>query len=558
MKKLFILIIGIVLVAAGAFLFIFNQNGNNEFSQNYDKFQVVIEGELPDKKDFARIDGQYYFSTDLIKEYLDKNINYDEVNHSVVIKNNTGTKVLPLESKKATINGGEIGLRDPLFEKSGKIYVPVEAFIYDYPVKIRYNKDQNVLTMDYNTVKYATAHPKGNGVNMRESDSIKSPIVKTLNKDADLYVYAEEGDWYHVRERNGYAGWIRGDNINVKDLDGQFIVDRPKEDYEKASAIAKPINITWDYTYGPVKEETINGIKPVKGLDVMIPTWFSINNAEGEIYDRGNKKYVETYKAYGIDTWGFIDNKFDPELTHAFLSNEEARKKAVADLLKRVKDYGMTGINVDFENIKIEDRDLLTEFVSELYDAFHPEGLLVSVDVTPQISGNVKDEVYDRKALSEVSDYVILMAYDQYWSNAEEAGSVAEYKWVEGNINLLLNTIPKEKFILGIPFYSRIWTEEGNNVKSRTAGMTDMHEFIAKHQLEPKWDDDAKQNYVQADLNGTNERLWIEDGESVRWKASLIRKYNLAGVASWRYGFETPNVWDTISREMSYYHYMYQ
>src|SRR5699024_3145267 len=107
-----------------------------------------------------------------------------------------------------------------------------------------------------------------------------------------------EGDWYHVRERNGYAGWIRGDNINVKDLDGQFIVDRPKEDYEKASAIAKPINITWDYTYGPVKEETINGIKPVKGLDVMIPTWFSINNAEGEIYDRGNKKYVETYKAY--------------------------------------------------------------------------------------------------------------------------------------------------------------------------------------------------------------------------------------------------------------------
>lgn len=553
MKKLLFLIFLLLVIVVGGFLFFFKQSGSNLFTDRYETFQVIVEGTPVKKEYFSRVDGQYYFSTDMIAEYLDSSIQVDTESNSVLLNNRVGNKVMPIGEDTMSINGGVVGLRDPLYEEDGKVFVPIEAFIYDYEVEVRYNKDKNVLVMDYDTVAYAKAHPSGDGVNMREGNSIDESIVNTLNKDDELYVYGEEDGWYNVREITGYAGWIRGDNLEVETIEGDFISELPEEEWVKNSTIDKPINITWDYTYGKVSEETINAITPIEGLDVMIPTWFSIDNAEGKILDRGDPRYVQAYNELGIDVWGYVDNKFDSDLTHAFLTNDEARANAVQELLRLTKSYGLKGLNIDFENTQVEDRDLITQFVTEIYEAFSPEGLIVSIDVTPKLSDDIDQEFYDRAALSKVSDYIILMAYDQHWSKSEVAGSVAEYKWVEGNINRLIRDIPQEKFILSIPFYSRIWSEEEDGAESRTAGMTDMHEFVQAHELQPTWDGEAKQRYVESN----NEKLWIEDSESIMWKTSLVRKYNLAGVSSWRYGFETPEIWTTISQQLSYYQYPY-
>lgn len=211
------------------------------------------------------------------------------------------------------------------------------------------------------------------------------------------------------------------------------------------------MNITYDYTYAQVKDEVITGIKKIDGLDVVIPTWFSVENAQGDIRDRGDIRYVESYAKLGVATWAYLDNSFDPELTHQFLQNEEARKRAVSTYINFAKAYGMKGINIDFENIKIEDRDALTTFVREVAEEARAANLLVSVCVTPQISKNVEDELYDRKALAEICDYVVLMAYDQHWGSSEKAGSVAEYKWVEGNVNLSLKIFLRKSSFFRYP-----------------------------------------------------------------------------------------------------------
>jgi len=41
-------------------------------------------------------------------------------------------------------------------------------------------------------------------------------------------------------------------------------------------------------------------------------------------------------------------------------------------------------------------------------------------------------------------------------------------------------------------------------------------------------------------------KVWIEDAESIELKYDLVHKYNLAGAALWRRGFETPNIWDAL------------
>lgn len=556
MKKLLILLLVFAGLLFGGYTVLNKAGGNNQYSEIYKSFHVIYEDELVPKKYAMREDGQYFMSLEGIQKYIDETARFDEAKGAVVFNNRSGEKVLPLDSKEATINGGKIALRDPLVKKDDQIFIPVEAFIHDYPIRMNYEKDKNVLIMDNRMKKHAVGSLSGDGVNLRESDTTDSPIVATLDADSKLWVYGKKDDWYHVREQDGYLGWIREDNIKVETLDGgEYTVD---SGLVQQSAIKKPLNITYDYTYAQVKEEVVTGIKKIEGLDVVIPTWFSVESPQGDIRDRGDIRYVENYAKLGIATWAYLDNSFDPDLTHQFLQNEEARKKAVATLINFTKSYGMKGINIDFENMNVEDRDALTTFVKEVSDAAKAENLLVSVCVTPQISKNVKDELYDRKALAELCDYVVLMAYDQHWGSSDKPGSVAEYKWVEGNVNVSLKDIPPEKFILSVPFYARLWKEGEGGLTSSAVGMQTTSDYVKSHNLNPTWDEDAKQYTINQDVNGKSEKIWIENAESAAWKVSLMRKYNLAGISSWRLGFETPDVWTAMADQFSKYQYPYQ
>jgi spore germination protein YaaH len=39
----------------------------------------------------------------------------------------------------------------------------------------------------------------------------------------------------------------------------------------------------------------------------------------------------------------------------------------------------------------------------------------------------------------------------------------------------------------------------------------------------------------------------MEDRQSIETKLNIMRKYDLGGVAEWKLGFETSDVWDVIS-----------
>ena len=540
MKKLFMGLFLIVVLAAGAFLFVENR-GTSKISTKYDKFNFLTEDKDIDKDDFCIEDGMIYLSLDYIKEYLDKGIEYDESTGEVKIHNNHANKILKLNEYEAKFNSGTIDLRAPVIEKNGKIMLPIEAFIYDYDVRLRYNKDIRLLLLDYRDKEYDLTKTTSETL-LRESASKRSPIIKKLPQGEELYVYEEKGKFCKVRMPEGYAGYVL-----KKDLDQNF----EKVSFKSTSKNTSdgPINLTWDYTYAEHSEDKINQIKDIKGLDVIIPTWFSIRNGNGDMIDRGNQNYIKKYKDLGIDVWAYLDNSFDPNITHEALSNENTRKKVINKTLELCKKYGMKGINIDFEHTKIDDRDYITDFVREFRQAAGDD-FIITVDVTPQISADVTKEPYDRKSLAEIADYMVVMAYDQHWGSSDKAGSVAQYKWVEGSVNVLFRNIPNKKMILGVPLYTRIWKEAGGKVTSKTISMDEVARIIAAKGLKPVWDKESQQNYIEYQENNADYKIWIEDANSLEKKVSLVNKYNLAGVGSWRLGFETPNIWDVISKEL--------
>lgn len=540
MKKFFIGIFILLALAAGLFFFVENR-GNNKQSDMYEGLSFLYEDKLVDKKDYYRQeDGQLYISYDFIKENIDKNINFNESENKVYINNSKGSKVLPLDSKQANFSGHKIILRSPVKKIDGKLMLPIESFIYDYNFDLRYDKDNKSYVLDNLSISHKIATTTTD-VNLREMSKKRSKLIKKVPKDSQVFLYDQENSYYRVREYNRYAGYVHKDYLDN-------ITEIPP--HELNTQAKKPLNITWDYTYAGHSEDKIANIKNIPGVDIIIPTWFSIMNGNGDLIDRGNIDYVNRYRAMGIDVWGYLDNSFDAEITNKALSNENSRKKIIDKTIELCKKYGMKGLNIDFEGFKISDRDLFTTFVKELSEKAKSENIMISVDVTPQISSDVTKEPYDRKALAEICDLVVIMAYDQHWSSSEKSGSVAEYPWVEGSINVLFKSIPRDKMILGVPLYSRLWCEKNGKVSSKAISMDQTNNIIGSKGLTPKWNDECGQFYVEFNEGDALYKIWLEEKNSLALKTSLVNKYKLRGIASWRLGFETFDIWDAINNEI--------
>lgn len=276
MKKVFTVLLLILVAIGGFFFYNLNRRGSTEMSTKYDEFSFICEGEDIPKEDFAKIEGQYYLSLDFIKEYLDDTVTYDEEEQTVIFSNEVGNKRIKVSEDTATLNGQEIGVRDPVIVKDKKVFVPSEIFIYDYPVTLKFIEDKNLLVLDRNDREYSIGTTPSDGLNIREKDSINSPIVSVMYEGDEVYVYGETGDFYKVREVEGYAGYVKKSMLDVK-----FPEDRFTKEIEVKNKKTKPVNMTWDYTYSTQSLASIDEIKKIEGLNVISPTWFSLANSSG-------------------------------------------------------------------------------------------------------------------------------------------------------------------------------------------------------------------------------------------------------------------------------------
>ena len=148
-------------------------------------------------------------------------------------------------------------------------------------------------------------------------------------------------------------------------------------------------------------------------------------------------------------------------------------------------------------------------------------------------------------------DYMMLMAYDQYWAGSPVAGPVSAIPWAEWTIQATLEEVPAEKLVLGVPFYTRLWretTSDGKTTVTQQAySMKGVSEWMRKNGVTPALDPETGVMYAEKKIGQENYKVWIEDKDSLKSRLDLANKYGLAGVAAWSRGFESPEVWDVIS-----------
>ena len=326
------------------------------------------------------------------------------------------------------------------------------------------------------------------------------------------------------------------------------------------------INLTWHQIYNTDVAVTGNHME---GLNVISPTWFRVIDNTGKtpysyeqklggdnnlyIQDLGNSNYMKDAKMEGYTVWALLKTDFDAKTTSKLLNDDVARQFLIENVKNLVLKYNLDGINIDFENMYVGDKDKYTQFVKEMSAMTKSLGIKLSVDVTKyDVHGGTWSLCYDRAEIAKYVDYVALMSYDENGTWSEKGGSVASMSWVEEAIKITLKEVPAEKLLMGVPFYTRLWEEkDGKVVKTSAIGMKTAQDKIKQAGAQIVYDVASGQNYAEWSASGKVYKIWLEDEFSMTARVALIEKYKLAGVASWSKTFETANIWTVINRYLN-------
>ena len=239
------------------------------------------------------------------------------------------------------------------------------------------------------------------------------------------------------------------------------------------------------------------------------------------------------------------------------LGSEENREEAVDVIIEELTvDYNQLGYNpydgvtIDFENLRGNMRDNFTEFLRKLNQELDLIGKNLYVTVQPNMKNSTYFDGYDFKAIGEIADKVILMAYDynakSIPQDVMDSGFTTTPVTPFDEVYYALKTITdditgvadKNKVVLGISMSNIGWTVvdgQITNSRGNTYSYSEIADMIDDG-AEVKYSDKYKNPYLIYDSDDGKEIVWYENIRSIADKVKLAEMLGVSGISVWRLG----------------------
>lgn len=553
-----IIIIVLIFIFAGIYVgqeFLKKYSYSNETADLEEYFGVEGENDVPIILGNERIeehaklfDGYYYMDFASVQKYLNDRFYYGIEDGTLLYTTPTAviTNVIGTDTWSDTEGGGAHESYTISRLEGDTLYVALE-YVRKY-TNFYYEGFDNPNHMQLTTVwedEQVATISKNTQIRLR--GGVKSEILKEVKKGDKVVVLEELENWTKVKSDDSFIGYV--ENKRLKDIEAKSPI--PVEDYVEPefTGISKDgmINLGFHNIGGVGGNDTITDmISGARSLNVICPTWLAVTDNDGTVRSFAGSSYVETAHNKGIDVWVLLDNFTGGSevSTHEFLSHASSRAAIITKAVEETLAVGADGINLDFEQVASEDGQSFVQFMRELSIACRKAGLVFSVDNYVPMNFNAH---YNLEEQGIFADYVIIMGYDEHYGGSQEAGSVASLGYVENGIIKTLEDVPANKVINAVPFYTRIWRTADGKVSSEAVSMKTAKEFIANHNIDMQWNAEAGQNYGEYTDGGTLVQIWMEDETSIGQKIDSMRANNIAGIAEWCLGMESPEIWDLIA-----------
>lgn len=307
--------------------------------------------------------------------------------------------------------------------------------------------------------------------------------------------------------------------------------------------------------------------KNIDKISIVAPGAFSVDE-DGIVWGSVDSRVIELARAHTVGVMPLIVNPgFDQPMLHRLLVNPQARSRCIATLVDLCVRDKFLGIQFDFENLNMKDRDAFTKFYQETAEALHARGFKLSVAVvhrTEEYPGPTAYHKwlfenwragYDLAELAKAGDFISVMSYSQH-TRRTTPGPDAGLPWVRQIVEHFLKFMPPEKLSLGVSLGSMHWYTALDTVRyvanarswSDAIGYGRAMGILKSHKAKIQWNDEQKVSYAVFDNGGLFEYIFLEDAQSLKAKYEFLKQFKLRGFSAWVLGAEDPSMWNVLPK----------
>ena len=308
---------------------------------------------------------------------------------------------------------------------------------------------------------------------------------------------------------------------------------------------SRPLSVGFYVNWDDSSYESLK--RNLNHLDWVIPEWVHLQDApDGENplamdvhvpalnWIRENRPEVRILPM----VQNLLDEKFQGQLLAKSIADEPRRQLLIDALSDFVDQNKFAGVCIDFEEPPKEAQANLLTFMKELHQAFSAKNLLVVQSVP------FADPGWNYKEYAAASDYLILMAYDQHWSNSD-SGPIAAQDWFEQNLIHRMRDLDPAKTIVALGNYGYDWSDQNDTAETVTfqEGLISARDSTAN----PIFDEASKTPYFEYDEDdGSHHKVWFLDAVTAYNQMRAASGFRPAGFAVWRLGSEDPSIWSIM------------
>ncbi|HWP96799.1 MAG TPA: glycosyl hydrolase family 18 protein [Syntrophomonadaceae bacterium] len=282
------------------------------------------------------------------------------------------------------------------------------------------------------------------------------------------------------------------------------------------------------YYYSPMAEMQANS----KLFSDIAFRWFETNGSGDLAYEYKDDYTAKIQWAHqqGIAAHASV-MLMDKNELHQLLASSTNRWHLIQQLVSTASKSNYDGVNIDFEFIPSKDSAYFTQFLRDLKDSLGEKTLSVAVLAR---TGNENWSIgTDYKAVGEIADLVIIMAYDYSYVDTAP-GPVAPLWWVQQVSQYTVSKIPREKILLGLATYGYDWSGSGNG---KTVTSATLKQIQKTYKVQEHFDQKSMSPYyTYYDNQGRYHQIWMENQQSLTAKWNLCVDQSLGGIAFWRIG----------------------
>ena len=277
----------------------------------------------------------------------------------------------------------------------------------------------------------------------------------------------------------------------------------------------------------------------------------------GELIDIDDEEIIQIARSYGVAPLMLISTltdqgTFSNELAHVILNDLDVQNNLIENILETLRAKNYYGLDVDFEYVLPEDREMYIQFIERLANRLNPEGYQVLTALAPKTSAAQEGllyEAHDYEGLGDVSNEVLLMTYEWGYTYGPPM-AVAPVDKVREVLDYAVTEIDPNKIFMGIPNYGYDFTLPYVEGESRADSLSNVEAVQLADRVGARieFDEVSKAPYfIYYDRSGRQHRVWFEDARSILEKLNLYSEYGFKGAGYWNVMRYFPQNWIVLN-----------